>query len=65
MLAFMTAAHMPIAIEPDFIESVQACPDYPEDRCVLRTASGKEHTIQRSYKYVTGVIQSVMEAREL
>lgn len=56
----MNTAGRAVALEPDLIESVEQHPENPE-RCLVRTSSGKEHVIERSYTYVTGVIRSHYE----
>jgi uncharacterized protein YlzI (FlbEa/FlbD family) len=60
MLALMKVNGLPVAIEPDFVESVEAHPDN-QGLSVIRMSSGREHIIQRSYTYVTGVIRSHYE----
>jgi uncharacterized protein YlzI (FlbEa/FlbD family) len=60
MIALMNVDNLPVAIEPDFIESVEASPDSRE-LCVVRMSSGKEHHIRRSYTYVTGIIRKHYE----
>ena len=57
MIALMTTAGRPVAIEPDLIESVEQHPDNA-GRSIVRTSSGKEHIIERSYTYVTGIIRT-------
>jgi hypothetical protein len=65
LLALMTTDSRAIALEPDFIESVEQPgahdtdglnPLDPQMSCIVRMASGQEHYIARSYRYVTGVI---------
>jgi uncharacterized protein YlzI (FlbEa/FlbD family) len=57
MIALMTTDGHAIALEPDLIESVE---QISEDAavCIVRTSSGKEHSIERSYMYVTRVIKA-------
>jgi hypothetical protein len=57
MIALMTTSGMPVAIEPDLIESVEAIEGRGAPCCLVRTTSGKEHVIERSYAYVTGVLR--------
>jgi uncharacterized protein YlzI (FlbEa/FlbD family) len=58
MIALMTTAGRPVAIEPDMIESVESGDANPMgETCVIRTSSGKEHIVRRSYTYVTGIVR--------
>lgn len=58
MIALMTTHDTPVALEPDFIESVEAL---EADTCIVRMSSGKEHIVQRSYTYVTGILRKHYE----
>lgn len=60
MIALMTTNDKPVAIEPDFIESVEAADC--QDTCIVRMSSGKEHFIQRSYTYVTSILRKHYES---
>lgn len=66
MIALMNVEKRPIALEADFIESVEGADgeDYGvAEACLVRTNSGQVHVIERSYTYVTGIIRKHYETR--
>lgn len=64
MIAFVTPFGRRVAFSPGSIESVEP---HPEDkhRAVIRTRSGKEHVVERSYSYVVGVFRAFGEHNEV
>jgi hypothetical protein len=71
----MTTDSRRIALEPEFIESVEQ-PDGihdtdgtanlldPLETCIVTMASGKEHYIARPYRYVSGIIRKHWEGTD-
>lgn len=60
MLNLKTTDGVNVALEPDFIESVD---EYGVETCVVRMASGSHYTIDRTQAYVLGVIRAHYERR--
>jgi hypothetical protein len=70
VLALMTTDSRRIALEPEFIESVEQPSEHdtdginaldPLENCIVRMASGQEHYIARPYRYVSGIIRKHWE----